>query len=564
MSVGPPTRVAPAIVRVVLAHFMAVVAEWAAVTGVLVHVFDRSGARATAVASVGMLVAALLVAPFAGTLVDRYRPQRVRLAGSIAQALGYGVAAAAAIADLPSAVTVAAAMISLGAITTLRPSGAVLVPAHVHSSKELVVANLWLWYAESASVLVGPLFATVLLAVSGPSAVLTGCAVAASVAVVLTLCDMHVDPPARSTDAVADRGHQRLSVAWRTLRGRPGFTSVLAVVCAQYVMIGALDILVVVLARTELDLGEAGPGLLTTAFGAGALVSVVGATFVVRRERLAPAIAAALAVVGASLFVFGLAVSVLTALVVLPILGMSRSMLDGPSRLLLQRSSGPDALGSVFAIREMCASSGLIVGSVFALIALEVGDAEHALVTLGVVFVLLLGLAVRGLRHADAGADVPVVEMSLLRRLPMFAPLPPMSLEAVARSATNVNVERGTVVITQGDPGDVFYAVVDGTFDVDMSGTRIRTAERLGFFGEVALLADVPRTATVTASAAGSLLAIDRVAFLTAVTGTDSSRQSAWGVVRSLSLEGPVVPNEALLRAAGGELEARDHDGLER
>ncbi|MGD9704845.1 MAG: cyclic nucleotide-binding domain-containing protein [Acidimicrobiia bacterium] len=546
-----------AVVRLVIGHFAAVIAEWAAVIGVLVHVFDRHGTRATALASIAMLVAALIVAPFAGHRVDGRRPQRVRLAGLVVQAAGYGAAAAAVFADLPVVVAVAAAMLALGAVTTLRPSGAVLMPAHVRSSEELVVGNLWIWYAESFSVLGGPLLAAVLLAVGGPAAVLTGCAAAALVGVGLTLVDTAVDPPARGADddAFGKRGRRRLSIAWRSMRSRPGLTSVLAVVWGQYVMIGALDIVLVVLARMELGMGDAGPGVLGTAFGLGAVASVFGATFVLRRSRLAPVLLVALAVLGISFTAFGLTLSVSIALIVLPIVGVSRSMLDGPSRMLLQRSAGPEALGSVFAVRELCSASGLIAGSVFALVALEFGDAGSVLVGLGAFFAVLLVVTGRGLRQADEGADVPVVEMSLLRRLPMFAPLPPISLEAVARSASSVTVEPETVVITQGDPGEVFYAVIDGTFEVNMSGVHIRTAERFSFFGEVALLSDVARTATVTASSRGSLLAIDRVAFLVAVTGTDSSRQAAWGVVHALALESDVVPNDALLGATDGETE---------
>ena len=537
----------PAIVRLVVVHLAAVVAEWTAVIGVLVYVFDRSGTRATGLASIGILIAAVIVAPFTGTLVDRRRPQRVRLAGLIVQAVGYGVASIAAYADLPAIVTVLAAMVALAAVTTLRPSGAVLMPAHVRSTYELVSGNLWIWYVESVSVLGGPLLATLLLAVNGSAAVLCGCAVLAAIAIGLTLADMGIDPPPCRS---ASRSEHPMRDAWRPLRRRPGLMSVLAVVWAQYVMIGALDLVLVVIARTELNLGNTGPGLLSSAFGVGALASVAGASFVARRARLAPALVLAMAAVSAGFLVFGLALSLPVAIIVLPILGLSRSMFDGPSRMLLQRSAGPQALGSMFAIRELCSGSGLIVGSVFALVALEVGDPALVLVALGVAFFVLLVVTVRGLLVADAGADLPVVEMSLLRRLPLFADLGPIPLEALARSASTLHVEKGTVVVQQGDQGDVFYAVVEGSFRVHLSGVHIRTVGRVDCFGEVALLADVPRTATVTASTSGSLLAIDRVSFLLAVTGTDSSRQAAWGAVRAMQLKADLSPGAAL-RLAG-------------
>jgi hypothetical protein len=325
---------------------------------------------------------------------------------------------------------------------------------------------------------------------------------------------------------------------------------VLVVVWAQYVMVGALDILVVVLARRSLDLGAAGPGVLSTLFGVGTFVSIFFATMLLRRTRLAGALAVGLVLIGVSFLWLGIALSMVTAAIVLPVLGLSQSLLDGPSHMLLQRSAGPEALGSLFAVREVCSSSGLIVGSLFAQAVLAASDVEGALIGLGIFFAIVLAAVLRSLRVADDSANVPVVEMSLLRRLPMFSPLPPLALEALARAATTVAVEPGTVVITQGESGDQFFAVLDGSFDVEMSGNHVRFVERLSFFGEVALLVDVPRTATVTASSAGSLLVIDRVAFLTAVTGTDSSRQAAWGVVTSLTLEHEVVPSEGL---GGGE-----------
>ena len=168
---------------------------------------------------------------------------------------------------------------------------------------------------------------------------------------------------------------------------------------------------------------------------------------------------------------------------------------------------------------------------------IAVGDVHLALYGVAGLLAFLLLCTGRAVLRADAGADVPVVEMSLLRRLPMFAPLSPIPLEAVARSADHVQVGAGETVVRQGDPGDRFYAVVHGDFDIVMSGEHIRVASRGDFFGEVALLADVVRTATVTARGDGELVAVDRVPFLVAVTGSDTSRAAAWGVVRSLRLD---------------------------
>jgi CRP-like cAMP-binding protein len=109
----------------------------------------------------------------------------------------------------------------------------------------------------------------------------------------------------------------------------------------------------------------------------------------------------------------------------------------------------------------------------------------------------------------------------------------------VARAAEHVTVPRGEVVIRQGETGHRFFAVADGRFAIVRDGEHIRDAGRGSCFGEVALLADVARTATVTATEAGTLLGVDRVPFLVAVTGRDASLTAAWRFVQAM----PVAPD---------------------
>ena len=155
---------------------------------------------------------------------------------------------------------------------------------------------------------------------------------------------------------------------------------------------------------------------------------------------------------------------------------------------------------------------------------------EHtALVGIGVVFVVILVLAMTSpLRDIDSIADVPVVTIRLLRSIRLFAPLGGPALEALARSASSIEVSRGDVVIRYGDVGDRYYAIVDGSFEVALPSGPVRTMVRGSGFGEIALVANVLRTATVVAATDGRLISVERGPFLTAVTGHEGASRAAW------------------------------------
>ena len=525
------------LVRLAVANLLATVAELAFFVGALVYAFDKEGATATGVSSLVLLLPTALSAPAAGAMAHRRGAQQVRLAAYVVQTLALGGAAVAAFADGPVAVVVGGCAIAAAAFTFLGPACAVLLPAIVRSARELTVANVWINSCESVGMLVGSLFATALLAIRGPKLVVAGCAVLSLASTLITLSHHRTDspPPSRAADFERVGAFKLVLGSLRSLRGRSGATGVLAIAGGQYLLVGSIDLVVVVL-NDELELGESGPGLLSTCLGVGALVSALVSTFLVRRDRLAPLLTAATASIAIACLVLGLTPILTTALVLLPIVGFGGSLLNLTSRMLLQRATPPEATAGIFAALELLIGVGMVLGSLITQLLIAAGGVDTALIGLGTVFAILLLATRRSLSEADASADIPLVAISLLRRIPAFNPLPPLALETVARSATEISVTAGQVVMSEGDEGDLFYAVADGAFDIVTTGRYVKTVERGAGFGEVALLANVPRTATITARRVGSLLAIHRVPFLIAVTGSDSSRQAAWGVIRTMGL----------------------------
>jgi hypothetical protein len=534
------------LVRFSVAYFLATVAEWVFFVGALVYAFDKGGARTAGFASIALLAPTALAAPASGAAPRRHNPHVVMLIAYAVEALALAGAAVGAFVGAPALAVVGLGGVASAAFTFPGPASAVALPAVVRSTRELTTANLWIGSCDGTSTLVGSLLATILLAANGPALALAGGAVLTAIAAGLTIPEsraevthvMSADCEAELGAGTDSLGATRMIVrSILELRGRPGVTGVLAVAGGQFILVGALDLIVVVLANDTLGLGDAAPGLLMACVGAGAVISAIASTGLVKRKRLAPLLVGALvSIVGASFFL-GVAPTVATALLLLPVMGFGRALVDLTSRMLLQRATPPEALAPIFGAIELFAGVGMILGSIGAQVLIAVAGVEAALIGVAVFFALLLAMTWRSLDVADESADIPVVAISLLRRLPAFAPLLPLAMETVARSAEEVPTAAGEIVMTEGEPGDTFYAVADGSFEIVHDGKLMCTVERGASFGEVALLADVPRTATITCKRQGSLLAIQRTPFLAAVTGSDSCRRAAWGVIRTMGLD---------------------------
>ena len=523
-----------ALIRVVSAYGLVVVAEWALWIAIIVYAFEQGGSPAAGLTSLGLLVPAALAAPFSGALADGPRPNRTLVTVYGVESLALAGAALSAALSAPLIVVVAFSAVAVAALGFVRPTLSVVVPGLVRTARELTHTNLRIGRCDSAGVLVGPLIAGGLVATDGPWLALVACAALNGVGFILTLPLARMDPPKGESTGLQLPDVRSIVGGLRSLTHRRGVPTLLIVTGGQYVLVGALDLLYVLLAADVLHLSRSGPGVLAAVVGGGALLSGFASSSLVARGRLAPLVAASLAVISVSLLALGWSATLLAALVALPAIGFSRSLLNLTSRMLLQRSAPPTAVASVFAAVEMLSGVGMAVGSVLTQILIAAAGVRTALVGLGILFGALLAFTARQLWRADDNADVPVVAIRLLRALPLFASLPPLPLEAVGRAAKEVAVPVGTVVVAEGDEGDQFFAIASGQLDVELEGEHIRTLERGDSFGEVALLADLPRTATVIARTPCELLSIDRPSFLLAVTGHEASKNAAWGSIQGL------------------------------
>ena len=535
----PPVRAAlrnPALRRVLVAYLASVISEWALWTGLLVYSYERSGKAAAGLVSIGLFVPGALVAPLAGAAADGPRPNRVLANVYAAQAVALAAAAVVAYLRGPLLAVIVPAAMALALLSYIRPCFSVVVPGLVKSAGELTAANLLTGYCNSGSVLAGPLIASALIAIDGPPIVIAVCAALAALGLLVTLPLVKLDP-GDDAPAVPRRDGSRtraLVEGIRALSQRKGALQLLSVLGGQFVLIGALDLIYVVLAAESFDLGPSGPGLLGAAFGAGAVLGGAASTVLIARKRLAPLLMVSLLCICVALAVIAGFTTFAVALAMLPVVGLSREVLDLTGRMLLQRAAPQDALASIFATMESLSLVACVLGSLVAQVVIALAGARVAVLVIAVMLGALLLLTAKRLVQIDASADAPVVTIRLLRRITLFAPLPGPAMEGVARAARPMQFATGDTIIREGESGDSYYAVVDGEVDVTVEGRHRRVMTRGQGFGEIALLADVPRTATVVARTEVQLLEIERPAFLTAVTGHDASKQAAWGVARTL------------------------------
>ncbi len=104
-------------------------------------------------------------------------------------------------------------------------------------------------------------------------------------------------------------------------------------------------------------------------------------------------------------------------------------------------------------------------------------------------------------------------KIELIRRAPLFAHCSKKELGEIASLADEVSLPEGKVQIREGDRGREFFVLADGTAEVRRKGRKIATMKAGDFFGEIALVSDVPRTATVTATSPVDVLVLTDRAF---------------------------------------------------
>ena len=535
---SPVTRLRTALRQVVANHqlrqveagwLIGVAAEWAYLVSLLVYAYDVGGVLAVGLASTLRMLPAALLAPLLTSLTDRLPRGRVLLAVHVCRGIAVGLAALAVVADL-SVIIVVAAAVAEGIVATLhRPTTMSLLPALARSPEELIASNAVTSTGEAIGLLMGPALGGLLLTIGGPSLGLAVPAVA-FMAASTALLSVRAGAVTPVDTAVASRT-SRLLAGFGALRSYPSAGSLVAIFISQTFVRGVLTVLLVAASVELLGLGRSGVGYLSSAMGAGGFLGAMVAFGLVMRRDLALPFSVSLAMWGLPIAFIGLLPQSIMAFAFLGILGMANAVLDVSGFTLLQRSVPNHLRGRVFGALEALVALSVAGGSLVAPIVVSLIGLQPAMVVTGLLLPILALITNRVVRAADVAAVVPHRELALLRGVPMFAPLPLTALEGLAGGMVPVHFAPGESIVRQGEAGNDYFLIASGAAEVIQDEQRIAILRDGDGFGEIALLRDLPRTATVTALEDVAGYSLPRPVFLEAVTGNATSADVADRVV---------------------------------
>jgi MFS family permease len=528
----------PALRKLQLAGVGSTLAVWANSIAIAVYAYNADGAKAVGIVLFARWGSAAVFAPWLALLADRISRRRVMLSVDTSRATLVAGMALIAVTDGPSLVVYALAVLVSIISTAFNPAEAALLPTLATTPEELTASNLALNTISSVGMFAGPAIGGVFLAFAGPWLVFVLTAASYLWSAICVFGLPHDTPPDAAEGSAI--GAEFLA-GFRAIGEDRHLQVVMGLIGAQMLVAGALEVIIVVDALRVLDAGNSGVGWLNTALGIGGLVGGLVGVALAARKRLAGDFRVGLALFGGTLALLAVSSNFVVALLLFGVMGTGSTLVDVTGTTLLQRSAPPHVVGRVFGVLQSLMLATVATGALVTPLLVSLLGPKGTFVVAGAVLPALAVLTWRAINSIDRNAQVATEALDLLRAIPIFAPLPPAVVERLASIAEEVRVLPGVAVCTQGDPGDRFYAIAEGSAEVSADGEE---RPRLGpgdFFGEIALLRDVPRTATVTAVEPLRLYALERDDFIAAVTGHAPSREAAESIVSARLPAGAVA-----------------------
>jgi len=513
--------------RIEIAWSIGIAADWAYLVALLIAAYAAGGAFGVALLGLLRMIPPALVAPFADVPARRFRGDRALLAVNLVRAIAATATALVLVSGGPTVLAYLLAGVGASAGALVRPIQSALMPALARSPSELIGANVTTSIGEGLGGFVGPLVGGAIAVAAGPAA---GCAVAAAAFVVAGLVVIGI----KFADEVAARGGSlrasetgvgglAVTRAVRALRADPEIGLLFTDLGAQVFVRGMLTTLIVVASNELLGLGDSGVGPLTAAIGFGGFVGALGALGLTRIARLATTALVALAFWGLPIAVTGAWPLVPVAIASMVVVGVSNAVLDVCAFTILQQGIPTKDRMAVFGLLEGMVGFGVAIGGVAGSLAVEAFGPQGALGIAGAILPIVAVATSPWVSRIDERKLVSEREAAVLRAIPLFAPLPLTAIDRLAGAIRPVAFGPGEVLMRQGDRGETYVAITGGSVDIETDGRHVATVGPGDGIGEIALLRDVPRTATAVATTEVTGYELACVDFLSAMAGPASA-----------------------------------------
>jgi MFS family permease len=518
----PPTG---ALRRLLGAWLAIVTGTWALVIALAVHALDAYGAGAVGAVLAARLIPALVAGPVTARLADRGDRARLVAVMAAIEAMAFGGAATAILVGAPLAGLLALVAIGGAAGTAVRPGLEALMPALADTPEELTSATAWWSALDGLGFLLGAGAGGIAVAAIGAGEVILVAAALIALGAGLAIALPRVraaeaDEPADETLIGEVLG------GLRALREIPALRTPVLLFACLLLLEGTTDVLIVVLAIRKLDMGNGGPGILYAVWGLGALAASGLLVMLLRRRGYGLALAVGVLAHATGLVLIGLDGVPLAIAAAIPA-GIGFALVEFATVALAPRLADDAILGRVYGLLEIIYAGLSGLGALLGPLLVSGVGATGGLAATGGGYAIV-GLATwRSLGRLDSGQEDASRVRELLRGVPFLAPLPLPRLERLVRGARSLASRRGETVVARGEVGETFYVIEDGTVEVAEYGRRLGPGAS---FGEIALLHDVPRTASVRAVSDVRMRVLDRRSFLTAMSSHEGAQSRAHAV----------------------------------
>ena len=513
--------------------FVHSIVEWSAWITVLVVAFESGGAAATGLVVAVQLVPAALLAPVVSAAGDRFPRHVVLSVGFAVLAVSAAAIAVALATDVPLAVVYACAAVFTVALVPTPGAVASLLVHHARSPMQLMNWNVAASFMRAGGSLVGPAITVVLLAVTEPAVVFGAIAVTSA----LTAATIQARLP---HDDRPDSTLQLRTILTDSIEGIRYVTTdrgprrVIGFVAMTGLLVGAFDVVFVAVAFDQLGRGGSASAALTAAFAVGALAASVAVSRRLR-WRLSTLNTIGVLLLSIPLIALGEPTRLLPVLVLVALLGSGNTFVEIGTHTMLQRVCTETMTSRAFGVKDSALLVAASIGAGLAGMIIADNDLTRALVILGAAAAVILASLSFWLRRTELAppttADVAMVDA--LRTVSFLEPLPLPTLERLVRGLEFREIAARHCVIAEGDHGSEFFILLDGTADITIMGDPAGHLVAPASFGEIALLHDSARTATVTTTEPSRLAVIQRADFLEAIKRSTTSHQTALAVAQS-------------------------------